>query len=181
MPTTRRRSRPVASRSTAAGVRRGRDISGLLGSATCRTGRPSILALRRAGFLFLPRRPRAETGYSIARARAIRGCRDAESEEDVSCRSCRCGLASSRRVVRVCSRRRIAFARCLPTGTPPMCHSANAAATPRSPSAASAGTPPLALVARSLAMERPPLGLGPRELEMVASERTPTVSTGNIF
>jgi hypothetical protein len=48
-----------------------------------------------------------------------------------------------------------------------MCHSANAAATPRSPSAASARTPPLALVARSLAMERPPLGLGPRALEVV--------------
>jgi len=44
--------------------------------------------------------------------------------------------------------------------------SAYATATSPSPAASSGWTPPLVLVARSLAMEWPPLGLDLRELEM---------------
>jgi hypothetical protein len=52
----------------------------------------------------------------------------------------------------------------IPSG--PLSPSADATATSRDPAASAAWIPPLILVARSLAMEWPPLGLDLRELEM---------------
>ena len=97
------------------------------------------------------------------------GWRDARAEENVG--RCSGGHSISGfwcvAGCPVCGRSGSMFAYCLPRGTPSVCHSADAAAAPRSPPTASARSPPLALVARPLAPEWPSLGLGPRELEMV--------------
>jgi hypothetical protein len=101
------------------------------------------------------------------------GCRDAGSEENVGRCACRHSVSGFRCVDPVgncvCSGCRTIFAWCLLRGIPIVCHSADAAASPRSPPTAAARTPPLALVARPLALEWPSLGLDPRELEMVRS------------
>ena len=80
------------------------------------------------------------------RACGPKGCCYAGSEKDVSRCARRHGL-SARWCIRPAS-------------------SANAPTAPRGPAAASAWTPPLALVARSLAVEWPSLGLDLRELAL---------------